>query len=522
MDSDVQQLLSALQNPQFYNHTVSKIELIETHISWVILTGPYAYKIKKSVDLGFLNFSTLAFRKHYCELELSLNKRLAPDYYLEVIPITGSYDNPMLNGSGEAIEYALKMAQFPQDAELDRELASGKLKENSMDLLAEKIADFHQKINVANKSQTFGDLDHVHQPVLNCYSDILKRISENEIIKRIKALRSWSCDEFEKLKTVFLSRKENGFIRECHGDLHLRNIAIVDDEVIAFDCIEFNEDLRWNDVISECAFLIMDLDAHQKSDLASRFLNRYLELTGDYLGLKVLRYYLVYRAIVRAMVSCIRFSQEDIDESESASEYAEFVKYIDLAQRYIDSQQSKLFITHGLSGSGKTTVSQILLQIYPAIRVRSDIERKRLWGMKEQQRDKQDFQQGIYSSTSSEQTYQILLTLAEQLLLAGFSVIVDATFLKSQQRNIFRKLAESVNVDYKILHCYAPLNVMQNRIIQRSKDDRDASDADLTVLEYQIERDENFTEKEKRFVVDINTEVKIKGNDLIKKLGKIS
>ena len=521
MDSDAQQLLSALQNPQLYNHAVTKIELIETHISWVILTGPYAYKIKKPVDLGFLNFSTLAHRKHYCELELSLNRRLAPDYYLEVITITGSYHHPLLNGDGAAIEYALKMVQFPQEAELDKELAAGKLDESSMDLLAEKVSDFHQKISVANKSQTFGDLDHVHQPVLNCYSDILKRVNENEIINRVKALRSWSCSEFENLKTVFLSRKETGFVRECHGDLHLRNIAIVDDEVIAFDCIEFNEDLRWNDVISECAFLIMDLDAHQNSELGSRFLNRYLELTGDYLGLKVLRYYLVYRAIVRAMVSCIRFSQEDIDESESTSEYAEFVKYIDLAQRYIDTQQSKLFITHGLSGSGKTTVSQILLQVYPAIRVRSDIERKRMWGVKERQRDKQDFQQGIYSATSSEQTYQILLTFAEQLLLAGFSVIVDATFLKSQQRDMFRKLAESINVDYTILHCYAPLNVMQNRIVQRSKDDKDASDADLIVLEYQRRQVEKFTEEEDKFVIEINTEVKITEFDFLKKIGEI-
>ncbi len=522
MDPDAQQLLSALLNPRLYNHTVSKIELVETHISWVILTGPYAYKIKKPVDLGFLNFSTLANRKYYCELELHLNKRLAPDYYLEVIPITGSYPHPLLKGSGEVIEYALKMVQFPQEAELDRELASGKLNETAMDLVAEKIADFHQKISIANQTQKFGDLAHVHQPVLNCYSDILKRINERDIVKRVNALSHWSCREFENLKEIFLSRKENGFIRECHGDLHLRNIAIVGNEVIAFDCIEFNEDLRWNDVISEIAFLVMDLDDHQKPELASRFLNRYLELTGDYLGLKVFRYYLVYRAVVRAMVSCIRFSQEDVDESESASEYMEFVKYIDLAQRYIDIQEPKLFITHGLSGSGKTTVSQVLLQAYPAIRIRSDIERKRMWGIKERQRDKQDYQQGIYSATSSGQTYQMLLKLAEQILQAGFSVIVDATFLKLQQRDMFRKLAESVNVDYTILHCYAPLSLMQKRIVQRNKDDHDASDADLTVLEYQREQVENFTEEENKFVVDINTEVKLTDIELIKKLGKIN
>jgi len=513
MLSDTQQLISALNNPRLYDHPVANVEIIETHISWVILTGAYAYKIKKPVDLGFLNFSTLSSRKHYCELELKLNKRLAPDYYLDVVAITGTHKNPEfrseVSDDTDVIEYALKMVQFPQENELDRELAAGNLDEHAMNLIAEKIADFHQTIDIANSEQNFGDLNHIFQPALNCYTEILKKISDENDIQRVEKLRNWSSSSFEKLKQTFILRKQDGFIRECHGDLHLRNIAIVNEKVVAFDCIEFNEDLRWNDLMSEIAFLVMDLDDHQEPALASCFLNRYLELTGDYPGLKVFRYYLVYRAIVRAMVCCIRLSQADISAHERASEYTEFLKYITLAEKYTANPETALFIMHGLSGSGKTTASQILLQAFSAIRIRSDIERKRLSGLNEKQRDKQGLGKGIYSSRSGKQTYDRLYQLAEQLLDAGFSVIVDATFLKRRQRKEFEKLADIKNINYRIFHCYAPGSVMQNRLIQRNKQNKDASDADITVLQHQIEQDEDFSTEEKTQLVEINTEEKI-------------
>ncbi|MCF6236575.1 MAG: AAA family ATPase [Gammaproteobacteria bacterium] len=513
-----QNLIDTLKNPRLYDHPVTKLEIIETHISWVILTGPYAYKVKKPVDFGFLDFSSLANRRHYCELELDLNRRLAPDYYLDVVPITGSAQNPALYGRGDVIEYALKMVQFPPNSELDKVLALGKLDTHYMDLIAEKIAKFHKIISVAKQSQKFGDLQHVHQPVINCYQEIRKHLNETEDIQRINALENWSCRAYEDLKKVFVSRKENGFVRECHGDLHLRNIAMIDDEIVIFDCIEFNEDLRWNDVISEISFLVMDLDEHKQSALASHFLNRYLELTGDYSGLKVFRYYLVYRAVVRAMVSCIRWSQGGIHSPDMTSEYQNFQNYLNLAEKYIDLESPRLFIMHGLSGSGKSTVSQTLLQAKFAIRIRSDIERKRLHDIKASQKNRQGVQEGIYSSTSSEEVYQHLFELAKSLLNSGYSVVVDATFLKIAQREMFQRLADMFNVEYAILHCYAPLNVMRNRVVRRNMEESDASDADLKVLEFQIKQVQKFTGKEMRYVVDINTQQKIKEDKLLKRL----
>ena len=513
-----QNLIDTLKNRKLYDHPVTKLEVIETHISWVILTGSYAYKIKKPVDLGFLDFSSLADRKHYCELELDLNRRLAPDYYLDVVPITGSAQNPVLYGRGDVIEYALKMVQFPPGSELDKALALGKLDAHSMDLIAEKIAEFHQNIAVASQSQKFGDLQHVHQPVINCYREICERLDKAEDIKRVNNLKSWSCQAYEDLKKVFVARKENGFLRECHGDLHLRNIAMIDGEIVIFDCIEFNENLRWNDVISEVAFLVMDLDVHKQSTLASHFLNHYLELTGDYSGLEVLRYYLIYRAVVRAMVNCIRCSQEETNSPDMISEYQTFQHYLNLAERYVDFESPKLFIMHGLSGSGKSTVSQTLLQAKFVIRIRSDIERKRLHGIKASQKNRKGVQQGIYNSASDEEVYQHLLELATSLLKAGYSVIVDATFLKIAQRDMFQSLADRLNIEYAILHCHAPLSVMENRVVRRNMEESDASDADLKVLKFQVGKVEKFTKKEMEYIVDINTKNRINGAELLKKL----
>ena len=506
MPQAIEQLIDALKNPEIYPHPVTQVELIETHISWVFLTGEFVYKIKKPVDLGFLDFSSLKKRHLYCDLELTLNQRLAPQYYLEVISITGSYSLPQFNGSEEPIEYAVKMRQFPQHAQLDRVLAKNKLNFHHMDLLANKISEFHQQIQVADKSQAFGDLSHVHSPLQSCFNDILIRLDSDSDINRVQALQDWGECEFQRLESQFLLRKDQGFVRECHGDLHLRNIAIVNEEVIAFDGIEFSEDLRWNDVISEIAFLVMDLQDHGQNKMASRFLNQYLELTGDYSGLVVLKYYLLYRAIVRAMVSCIRLKQEGLSKEEEKLEQKDFQKYLQLAESYTKQAQPKLFITYGLSGSGKSTVSQVLMQEYPTIRIRSDVERKRLSGIETNKRDKSGVQQGIYNGNTSEKTYSHLMMLAETLLTSGYSVVIDAAFLQLKQRELFSNLAQKHEVNFTILACDVDIDTIRQRLIQRNIENKDVSDADLDVLEYQIQHSDCLTDKELETTIKIDPE----------------
>lgn len=505
MSATSAELISSLQRAELYPHPVTKLELIETHISWVILTGPYAYKIKKPVNLGFLDFSSLAQRKLYCEEELRLNRRTAPSFYLDVVTISGSASQPQLqdDGNGDAIEYAVKMRQFPQDAQLDHLLEQGGLNASHIDAFARLVAGFHQQIDVAAADDDYGEPAQVMQPVEENFSQIGERRLTAEQQSLLDELQEWSTTEFQRLETRLLERKQQGFIRECHGDMHLRNLAWIDEQPVAFDGIEFNANLRWIDVLSEVAFLVMDLQDRNQPELAQRFLNGYLERSGDYVGTALLPFYLVYRALVRAKVAAIRAGQEDIEDAERSRLQDEMTEYLRLAQRYTQMQGEHLIIARGLSGSGKTTLTQSLLEQLPAIRIRSDVERKRLAGLEATERANAEPGEGIYTPKYSEQTYGCLLELASQILDAGYNVIVDATFLQKNQREMFQQLAEVKNIAFHILNFSARTETLQQRIMKRSGD---ASDADLAVLQKQLDSIEGFTADEKSFVIDIDTE----------------
>ena len=496
--------ISALLNAELFPHPVDKLQLIETHISWVILTGPYAYKIKKPVNLGFLDFSTLEQRRYCCEEELRLNQRSAPALYLAVLPISGTLECPQWGNGGEAIEYAVKMVQFPQAAQLDRLLASNKLTSKHIDAFACLVAGFHEQIAVADNTSIYGSPDHILQPIAENFQQIRQCTERPDYLQILDSLEHWSLAQYKELTPLLERRKQQGFIRECHGDMHLRNLAWVGEKPIAFDCIEFNPNLRWIDVISDVAFLVMDLQDRQQPALAQRFLNRYLEMNGDYHGVKLLRFYLVYRALVRAKVDAIRLAQAGMAKQERDNIEADLSGYLKLAQAYTTQVAQRLIITHGLSGSGKTTLTQSLLENLSAIRLRSDVERKRLAGLQPMESGQAEPGKGIYTREFSDRTYRHLLGLAADIIDAGYSVIVDATFLVSEQRNIFRHLAMEKDIAFNILDFVAPVEVLQKRLKQRTGD---ASDADLEVLERQITTLMPFSESEKSFVIIIDTEI---------------
>lgn len=497
-------LIPSLLNADLYTHPIDDLQLIETHISWVILTGPYAYKIKKPIDLGFLDFSTLAKRRFFCEEELRLNQRTAPSIYLEVLPITGTVERPQLGGEGEAIEYAVKMRQFPQEAQLDRMLGNKALTDQHMDAFACLVAEFHAQVAVADTKLFFGDSDHVLQPIDENFKQIRECIKSIDVIQMLDVIEKWSLEQYKILIPLLEQRKQQGYIRECHGDMHLRNLAWIDNKPVAFDCIEFNENLRWIDVISEIAFLVMDLQDRQQPELAQRFINTYLEITGDYEGIRLLPFYVVYRALVRAKVNAIRLNQDTLDDKERDSLNQEFVGYLRLAKLHIEGREKKLIITRGLSGSGKSTLTRSLPEKINAIRLRSDVERKRLAGMKSSESGQAKPGEGIYSKTFSDETYQYLLDTADKIIDAGFSVIVDATFLEKEKRDMFRHLANDKKVSFTILDFVAPTDILRQRIQQRKND---ASDADLTILDRQLNVLKPFLKDEKRYVITIDTEI---------------
>lgn len=479
--NDHARLVAGLREPACWPDGIGPDQVIETHISTVLLVGHYAYKIKKPLDLGFLDFSTLERRRHFCEEEIRLNSRLAPDVYLEVIPIGGTPDAPEPFTTGPAIEYAVRMRRFDQSGLLSEHLEL--VTPGLVDQLAERLARFHADVDRAPVDADWGDPEAVEAPMRENFLQLRELIGESEALDR---LADWTELEAEKLAPLLSERKAGGFIRECHGDLHLGNMALDGDELLIFDGIEFNPALRWIDVISELAFLLMDLDEKGLQPLAQRLLNRYLELSGDYAALRLLRFYQVYRAMVRAKVTAIRLAQPDIPAEDQAQLTGDLHNYLQLAQGYTGTKQGALVITHGLSGSGKSTQTLACIEQLPALRVRSDVERKRLAGMESDQSSGSALGDGIYRADFSARTYGRLLQLATQIIGAEMVAIVDATFLRRSDRQAFRQQARALGVPFLILDFRVPESLLRQRVRQRHQQGGDASEATLDVLERQL------------------------------------
>lgn len=497
-----QTLLNALQNPELFDHPVGDFTLMETHISWILLTGDYVYKIKKPVNFGFLDYSTLDRRKHFCHEEVRLNRRLAPDLYLDVISVHGSESAPNLRGEGPVIDYMVKTRQFRQQDLLGNMQRAGTLEPAHIDSLATKLADFHQHVDRAEPGSPWGEPDNLHTPVAENFTDIRGLLSDATDLQQLEQLEQWAYSTFQRLIPQLAQRKAEGFIRECHGDIYLDNVALIDGEVTLFDGIEFNDAFRWIDVMSDVAFMAMDLEDRGLNHLAQRFVNAYLEHTGDYAGLALLDYYKAYRAMVRGKVALLRLGQPGLSEAERQEVLARYHSYANLAERYTHVPLRFGILTQGVSGSGKSTIALHLVEQLGAIRIRSDIERKRLFGNE----GSGELNAGLYSAGLSEKTYARLACLASQVLAAGYPVVVDAAHLKHSQRETLRLAIEEQGAPCLILQCTAALETLEERISKRQREGIDPSDADITVARHQLEQMEALTDEEKRCNMQIDTD----------------
>jgi aminoglycoside phosphotransferase family enzyme/predicted kinase len=473
-------LIKALHSAGPYSHAIDPVRLVETHISWVLLTGHYAYKIKKPVNFGFLDFSTLEKRRFCCAEEIRLNRRLAPDIYLEVVPITGTPNEPKIDGAGDAIEYAVKMVQFSEGALLSELAEYKKLVAEEIDQIAGVVADFHQIIEQAGGDSPYGNAPDIKHWFDENFAQIRPLLDVAHDRQQIQAIQQWGDDEWSRKSALMQLRKQQGFVRECHGDLHLSNITLIDGKITLFDCIEFNPMLRWIDVISEVAFLMIDLLYFGYEGLAFRFLNRYLQNTGDYQSLGLIRYYLVYRALVLAKVSILRMQQ--CQDSDYLQARERFTAFMNLAEGFTRTVPPVLMITHGYSGSGKSTFAALLSETIGALQLCSDIERKRLFGYRPQDNTGSDIDSGIYTQEAGMKTYRRLADLAKSVLDAGFPVIVDATFLEIGRRDQFRTIAAALAVPFVILDFKVPDEELAGRIRLRNND---ASEATVEVLHQQ-------------------------------------
>lgn len=503
-------LIEHLKQPGLYPHAVDQVALLETHISVVLLAGEYAYKLKKPYNLGFLDFTTLEARKYYCEEEQRLNQRLAPDLYLGVVTVTGSSAEPQWGGSGAPIEYAVKMRRFPQQALLSNVLARNELQAAQLDALACRMAAFHQAVPAATLEQAYGLPDTVHASARQNFAQIEPLLTNDTQRTQLVRLARTTEALFTANAALFLQRKRDGFVRECHGDLHLGNMVMIEGEIVPFDCIEFNADFRWIDVMSEIAFLVMDLASRGRPDLGFRFLNAYLEQTGDFAGLMVLRYYLMFRAVVRAKIAALRATQHETPATTRTQAWAEYQHYLDWAEQVSQPQPPLLILMRGVSGSGKSTVARELAAHLPAIHVRSDVERKRLFGLAPLAQSKSGLERGLYTADATQRTYARLKEIAQSVLDAGFSVVLDATFLKHSQRAMFEEMGKP----FLILACEAPIEVLRARVALRHAAQTDAAEADLAVLEKQMATQEALSETERAQVLVLDTLQAIAGSTL--------
>ena len=503
------------------------VERHETHISWVLLAGEWAWKFKKPVNFGFIDFSTLEKRRFACEEELRINRRTAAELYVAVATVTGSETEPTLNGTGPILDYAVQMRRFPTESLAATLLAQKALTRDQFTALARSLAEFQQAAEVATPESNWGQAVQVFAPVGDTIETLERALQEtnpnaseeqstapnagqpaaspdrrdNQRGEQLQTIRNWCASEFARLRGWFAERKQQGRIRECHGDLHLGNLVLWNGLLTPFDAIEFNPALRRIDVANELAFTTMDLIDRGRADLSAWFLNQWLEQSGDYAALAGLRFYQVYRALVRAKVAWLqrqpllaaRIERETngrtIPESATESELREREEeYLALAERLIAPREPRLWITCGVAGSGKSTGTADLLCQSGAIRIRSDVERQRLHGRTPESKTPAHERAAVYSPAGQQQVYDRLLQLSEQILTSGNSVIVDATFLSRRQRDLFAALAARLGVPFEILLFDQPLEQLVDRVRQREKSGSDASEAGEDVLREQWQR----------------------------------
>ena len=494
-------LIQQMLRPEFYPHqVVTPIQLLQTHISFVLLTGDYAYKIKKAVNFGFLDYSTLEKRQHFCTEELRLNQRGAPELYLEVLPIYQKYEgNFALEPSIFLVEYVLKMRQFPQDSLFVNIFEQGRLSEKNVEDLGFELAKFHARAEVSDYIRKFGEIPSIRDPINNNYLISKKYIGGSQTQKQYKENRQYTELFFAQRGELFASRLENNKIRECHGDLHLKNIALWENRIILFDCIEFNEPFRFVDVMYDVAFATMDLEARGRKDLANAFLNTYIEQTGDWEGVQLLPFYLSRQAYVRANVTAFLMDDPAVTIIEKEQAKTTAAHYYKLAWEYTRSRQGRLILMSGLSGSGKSTVARYLARKINAVHIRSDAVRKHLGGVPLHERGGDN----LYCADMTIKTYHRLLLLGILLAEQGFTIILDAKYDRESFRGDVINLAKSKCISLQIIYCNAPIAVLRSRLQNRTGDIADAT-ADL--LNSQLAAAEPFTELEKVYVTTVDTE----------------
>jgi aminoglycoside phosphotransferase family enzyme/predicted kinase len=492
-------LIQAMLEPGFYPHAVEEpISVVQTHAAYVVLTGPYAYKIKKPVNLGFLDFSTLEQRRWYCQEELRLNRRTTPELYCAVLPICESAAGYRFGDEAAVVEYALQMRQFPQRCLLSALFARGELTADLAHELGQQVARLHLAAPTGPEIERYGSLQAIEQVIADNYRATERYVGRDLTAKTFVEIKSYTRTLLDQHPGWFSERQAAGMIRECHGDLHLNNACYVDGAIRLFDCIEFNPAFRNIDVMYDAAFMLMDLVVRGRSDLAAEYFNTYLEHTGDYAGVRLLPLYTSMRAYIRAKVASLLSDDPHLGDDQRTAMRQQAAAYYQHAWAATQPRPPHLVVMLGLSGSGKSTLARLLARRDNAILIRSDVVRKHLCGLPIDQPAPAD----AYGPAMDQVCYNRLLELGLMLAAQGRTVILDAKYDHRVQRALLIERARAAGIPLRLLHCVAPMAVLQERVARRA---HDASDATVAVLVRQSFQ--SLTPAEQALTIELDTTV---------------
>ena len=494
----IRSILKSLLKPDAYPGLVTGVELIQTHVSYIFLTDQHAYKIKKPVDFGFLNFSTIDRRRFYCNEEVRLNRRLCPDIYEGVVELRESPQGAAFHGSGTILDYAVKMKRLPAERMLDRLVATGEITAVTMREISRTIAEFHR---TALTSPTIAEHGRLERIMYNWQENFDQTVPFEDMTlpaHERESIRLWVTTFAAEHGSIFQQRVDDGFIRECDGDIHLENICLDNGSIHIFDCIEFNDRFRCCDTAADIAFLLMDLDFHGRHDLSDDVIDEYVSTSGDAGAVALIDFYKIYRAFVRGKVESFRLNDSGINQDEQALAKKRASTYFRLVRGYIERRRLKptLFITCGLMGTGKSTLTAQLAFELGITSCNSDVIRKQLAELTAGQQARDAFNEGLYNRQAHEATYAELLHRAEQQLTAGRSVIIDACFTQREQRSTFAALATRHEIPLRILYVTCSDADNKHRLLDRSASGTSISDGRLELLADQMKEFEPPEESE--------------------------
>lgn len=496
--------LRGLLSPQAYAHTAQAVELVETHISWVLLAGEFAYKIKRPVCYAFVDLRSAEHRKFLCEEEIRLNSRFAPELYLQTCAITLVAGEAHMGGSGEAIEFAVRMRRFDRHSALDQLLEKGSIQPGPLQAFGRELALIHARLPTIDHSggQAATPSDIIRRNLQEC-------AGAAEIFgdaQTVTALREPIEAKLREADGWMAERRRSGKVKECHADLHAENVIRWGGRLVAFDCLEFDPALRQIDVADEIAFLLSDLEARGRAPLGQAFLGGYLQESGDYEACRHLPLFKAHRALVRAKVMALRAAELPArPEAARLSLRQSYRARIDRAREYLCDASPVLVLMSGLSGSGKSWLAQQLAPDLGAVHLRSDVERKRLANLPELASSGSALGEGLYSEESGVRVYRALARAADATLQGGYPTIVDATFGRREDRRIFQNLASRRAVPLCVVWCQAPLGTLETRIAERARIGNDPSEADLSVLHWQQKHYEPIGSEESLIVFDVTS-----------------